>query len=130
MQNDAEKNFFGFAKTSENEAKQDAFRFISLRSENEKRAKKGHPRVPSCAIMQRIFSSWPRNLMEELLFQRELLGACVQNQRDLVNYLSVLRSRIIFMRLLLWVKILMRLRLRRLRLRLRLLPYCIARQNC
>jgi hypothetical protein len=32
-----------FAKTSENEAKQVAFRFILLRSENLKRAKKEHP---------------------------------------------------------------------------------------
>jgi hypothetical protein len=45
MRNEAKKLFFGFAKTSENEAKQDAFRFISLRSENLKRAKKGHPSV-------------------------------------------------------------------------------------
>jgi hypothetical protein len=43
MRNEAKKLFFGFAKTSENEAKQDVFRFISLRSENLKRAKKGHP---------------------------------------------------------------------------------------
>jgi hypothetical protein len=46
----------------------------------------------------------------------------------------MLRSRIIFMRLRLRVKVLMRLRLRvkilmRLQLRLRLLPYSIARQN-
>jgi hypothetical protein len=41
------------------------------------------------------------------------------------DQLSVLRSRIIFMRLRLRVKILMRLR----RIRLRLLPYCISRQN-
>jgi hypothetical protein len=43
MRNEAKKIIFGFAKTSENEAKQDAFRFISLRSKNQKRAKKGHP---------------------------------------------------------------------------------------
>jgi hypothetical protein len=36
MRNEAKKLpvFFSFAKTSENEAKQDEFRFISLRSEN------------------------------------------------------------------------------------------------
>jgi hypothetical protein len=34
MRNEAKKYFFGFAKTSEKEAKQDVFRFISLRSEN------------------------------------------------------------------------------------------------
>jgi hypothetical protein len=34
MRNEAKKKIFSFAKTSENEAKQDAFRFISLRSEN------------------------------------------------------------------------------------------------
>jgi hypothetical protein len=43
MRNEAKNFFFGFAKTCENEAKQDAFRFILLRSENLKRAKKGHP---------------------------------------------------------------------------------------
>jgi hypothetical protein len=43
MRNEAKKFFLGFAKTCENEAKQDAFRFISLRSKNLKRAKKGHP---------------------------------------------------------------------------------------
>jgi hypothetical protein len=43
MRNEAKKIFFSFAKTSKNEAKQDAFRFISLRSENLKRAKKRHP---------------------------------------------------------------------------------------
>jgi hypothetical protein len=45
------------------------------------------------------------------------------------EFSSVLRSRIIFMRLRLRVKILMLLRFLLLRLRLRLLPYCIARQN-
>jgi hypothetical protein len=34
MRNEAKIYFFGFAKTSENEAKQDAFCFILLRSEN------------------------------------------------------------------------------------------------
>jgi hypothetical protein len=34
MQNEAKKLFFSFAKASENEAKQDEFRFFSLRSEN------------------------------------------------------------------------------------------------
>jgi hypothetical protein len=34
MRNEAKKLFFSFAKTSENEAKQDEFRFISLHSEN------------------------------------------------------------------------------------------------
>jgi hypothetical protein len=43
MRNKVKKKYFGFAKTRENEAKQDVFRFISLRSENLKRAKKGHP---------------------------------------------------------------------------------------
>jgi hypothetical protein len=43
MQNEAKNLFVGFAKTSENEAKQDVFRFILLQSENLKRAKKGHP---------------------------------------------------------------------------------------
>jgi hypothetical protein len=51
----------------------------------------------------------------------------IQANRSVLYVLSlaVLRSRIIFMRLRLRVKSLMRLR----RLRLRLLPYCIARQN-
>jgi hypothetical protein len=42
MRNEAKK-IIGFAKTSEKEAEQDVFRFISLRSENLKRTKKGHP---------------------------------------------------------------------------------------
>jgi hypothetical protein len=46
---------------------------------------------------------------------------------DLDPFFAVLRSRIIFMRFRLRVKILMRLQLRRLRLLL--LPYCIVRQN-
>jgi hypothetical protein len=49
MRNEAKIFFVGFAKTSENEAKQDAFRFISFRSENLKRAKKGHPSAGSIA---------------------------------------------------------------------------------
>jgi hypothetical protein len=40
MRNEAKKFFFGFAKTSENDAKQDGFRFISLRSENYKKERK------------------------------------------------------------------------------------------
>jgi hypothetical protein len=48
--------------------------------------------------------------------------------QDQVNtFLSVLRSRMIFMRLRFRVKILMQCRLRRLRLRL--LSYCVARQK-
>jgi hypothetical protein len=46
MRNDAKKAkkwCVCFAKTCENEAKQVEFRFISLRSENFKKAKKGHP---------------------------------------------------------------------------------------
>jgi hypothetical protein len=62
---------------------------------------------------------------------REIKPKILKHEGDMP---SVLRSRIIFMRLRirLRVKILMRLRIRRLRiprLRLRLLPYCIARQN-
>jgi hypothetical protein len=44
MPNEAKKCWF--VKTSENIAKQDAFRFISLRSENLKRVKKGIPKPP------------------------------------------------------------------------------------
>jgi hypothetical protein len=40
--------FISFAKTSEREAKQDALRFISLRSENQKREKKEHPTANAC----------------------------------------------------------------------------------
>jgi hypothetical protein len=43
MQNEAKKYFIGFPKTSKNEAKQDVFRFILLRSENLKKSEKGTP---------------------------------------------------------------------------------------
>jgi hypothetical protein len=49
----------------------------------------------------------------------------LNSERDARDLIPVLRSRIIFMRLVLQVKILMRIR----RLRLWLLPYCTARQN-
>jgi hypothetical protein len=43
MRNEVKKYFFGFAKSSENEANQDTFCFISLRSKNKKKEQKREP---------------------------------------------------------------------------------------
>jgi hypothetical protein len=85
MRKEAKKNIFSFAKTSENEAKQDAFRFISRKlKKNEKGTPYGPPPPQPFLTSRKETHSWWFG--DGAPLNHQWLDGCVRGKKNSLTF--------------------------------------------